>query len=349
MSHDKPLCVYALYLKVFNVLVIENLNFWITDFKGEIAALGAAILWAISSIIYSRLGQRIPPLKLNLFKGAIAITLLVLTLFLRNDFLPSIAPVPLCLLLLSGVVGIGIGDTAFFAALNCLGPRRALLMETLAPPMTAIGALIFLQEQLSVGAWCGLLLTILGVAWVVTERIPNSSTHSVNLARGISFGLLAALAMATGGILSRAVLANTTISPLWAALLRLIAAVLVLLPSIWLKAKRQEAIPPAPLPKGGGKRQEAIKLEKYSRIKIYRLFPLITAIFCAAFAGTYLGIWLQQTAIKFTAAGIALTLTNTSPLFVLPLAIYLGEKVSFRAIAGAVIAISGIAVLFYLR
>lgn len=331
MSHDKRLCVYALQLKVFNVLVIENLTFWITDFKGEIAALGAAILWAVSSIIYSRLGQRIPPLKLNLFKGAIAITLLVLTLFLRNDFLPAIAPVPLCLLLLSGVVGIGIGDTAFFAALNSLGPRRALLMETLAPPMTAIGALIFLQEQLSVGAWCGLLLTVLGVAWVVTERIPNSSADSINLARGISFGLLAALAMATGGILSRAVLANTTLSPLWAALLRLIAAVLVLLPSIWLK----------------GKRREAIKPEKSSKIK--QLLPVIGAILCAAFAGTYLGIWLQQTAIKFTAVGIALTLTNTSPLFVLPLAIYLGEKVSFRAIAGAVIAISGIAVLFYLR
>lgn len=319
--------------KSINVLILENLNFWITDFKGEVAALGAAILWAVSSIIYSRLGQTIPPLKLNLFKGAIAVTLLVVTLFLRNDFLPGIAPVPLCLLLLSGVVGIGIGDTAFFTALNCLGPGRALLMETLAPPMTAIGALIFLQEQLSIGAWCGLLLTILGVAWVVTERIPNSSSDSVNLARGISFGLLAALAMATGGILSRAVLANTTISPLWAALLRLIAAVLVLLPSIWLKAKRQEAI----------------KIEKYLGIKIFDLLPVIGAIFCAAFAGTYLGIWLQQTAIKFTAAGIALTLTNTSPLFVLPLAIYLGEKVSFRAIAGAVIAISGIAVLFYLR
>lgn len=70
------------------------------------------------SIIYSRLWQRIPPLKLNLFKGAIAITLLVLTMFLRNDFLPTITPVPLCLLL-SGVVGISIGNTAFFAALNC--------------------------------------------------------------------------------------------------------------------------------------------------------------------------------------------------------------------------------------
>ena len=76
---------------------------------------------------------------------------------------------------------------------------------------------------------------------------------------------------------------------------------------------------------------------------------VIAAIFFAAFCGTYLGIWLQQTAIKLTAAGIALTLTNTSPLFVLPIAIWIGEKVSWRAIVGVVIALCGVAVLFYLR
>lgn len=299
-------------------------------FTGEMAALCAAFLWAVSSVIYDRLGQQIPPLTLNLLKGAIAIILLLITLLLHGEFLSAIAPVPLCLLLLSGVLGIGVGDTAFFTALNCLGARRALLMETLAPPMTAIGAL-FLQEQLSVGAWCGILLTILGVAWVVTEQLPSSSVSPVNLARGISFGLLAALAMATGGVLSRAVLATTNISPLWAALLRLIAAVLILLPLAWLRGKR-----------------EAVH-QDYAQIKIFQSLPVFRAIFLAAFAGTYLGIWLQQTAIKFTAVGIALTLTNTSPLFVLPIAIYLGEKVSLRAIAGAVITISGIAVLFYVR
>lgn len=303
-----------------------------TNFKGEVAALGAAFLWAVSSVIYSRLGQQISPLVLNLLKGAIAIALLLLTLFLRGELLPVIAPIPLCLLLLSGVLGIGIGDTAFFVALNCLGARRALLMETLAPPITAVGALIFLQEQLSAGAWCGILLTIIGVAWVVTERVSSSSVSPVNLAQGISFGLLAAFALATGGVLSRAVLATTTVSPLWAALLRLIAAVLVLLPWVLLR----------------GESPQVIKQRNYSH-KIFKLLPALKAIFIAAFAGTYLGIWLQQTAIKFTPAGIALTLTNTSPLFVLPIAIYMGEKVSLRALVGAVVALSGIAVLFYLH
>jgi drug/metabolite transporter (DMT)-like permease len=308
------------------------------DFKGEVAALCAAFLWAVSSVIYARLGQRIPPLALNLLKGAIAIILLILTLLLRGEFLQvmplwGIAPVPLCLLLLSGVLGIGLGDTAFFVALNCLGARRALLMETLAPPMTAILALIFLQESLSFSAWCGILLTIVGVAWVITEQVPNLSERPVHLLRGIGFGILAAIALATGGVLSRAALATTSISPLWAALLRLSAAVLMLLPWVWLR----------------GKRQEAKKQQSYSQIKIFQPLPVIGAIFFAAFAGTYLGIWLQQTALKFTAAGIALTLTNTSPLFVLLLAIWMGEQVSLRAILGVLIAIGGIAVLFYLR
>jgi len=296
-----------------------------TDFKGELAALCAAFLWAVSSLVYGRLGQRIPPLELNLLKGMIAIALLVFTLFLSRDFLPAIPPTALSLLLLSGVIGIGLGDTAFFAALNCLGARRALLMETLAPPVTAILALIFLQEELSIRAWYGILLTILGVAWVVTERAPSSS-GSTHLLRGIGFGMLAAIALASGAVLSRAVFATTNISALWAALLRLSGGVLILLPWLWLRQKQSR-----------------------SQLETLRSIPVIGSIFFAAFAGTFLGIWLQQTAIKFTAAGIALTLTNTSPLFVLPLAVCLGERVSLRASLGVVIALSGIAVLFYLR
>ena len=66
----------------------------------------------------------------------------------------------------------------------------------------------------------------------------------------------------------------------------------------------------------------------------------------AVFIGTYIGIWLQQVSLKHSAAGIAQTLFATSPLFVLPLAACLGERVSLRAIWGAMIAIGGVALLF---
>ena len=308
---------------IFNIF----LNIPATDFKGEVAALLAAGLWAVASVVYGRLGQRIPPLQLNLLKGIIAIALLTITIFVRREFFPTLTIVPLSLLLLSGVIGIGLGDLAFLAAINSFGARRTLLMGTLAPPMTAIIAQIFLQEKLSVSAWCGILLTIVGVAWVVTERLPDSSSNSsMQLSRGINFGLLAAIANAIGGVLSRAALANTSIPPLWASLFRLIAGVLILLPLVWLSWRRGRII--------------------LSELQSTRV---IIATCFAAFCGTYLGIWLQQTAIKFTAVGIALTLLQTSPLFIMPLAICMGEKLSLRAIAGVVIAIAGIGLLFYLR
>lgn len=294
------------------------------NFKGEIAALLAACLWAVASVIYARLGQRIPPLQLNLIKGVVAIFLLLLTILIKGDFFPNISPSGVCLLLLSGVAGIGLGDTAFLAGINLIGARRVLLIETLAPPMTAILALIFLQERLNASAWCGILLTILGVAWVVTEKVSVTSDSTTHLWKGIGFGVLAAIALAVGAVLSRAALANTNVSPLWAALLRLSAAVLFLL--VWI-----------PLRKGHS-----------FQLQIQSVQVILTAIF-AAFCGTFLGIWLQQMAIQLTAVGIASTLLQTSPLFVIPITIAFGEKVSLRAILGVAIALAGIALLFYLK
>lgn len=295
------------------------------DFLGELAALTTACLWAISSVIYGRIGQRIPPLELNILKGAIAIALLVCTLLLQNSIFTTVTPTTFGLLLLSGVLGIGVGDTAFFFALNYLGARRALLMETLSPPLAAILALVFLQEQLRFSAWCGILLTILGVAWVITERVHNFSESSTHIRRGVGFGILAAIALASGAVISRIVLTTSDISPLWAALLRLCGGVLVLLPWGWQR-------------------------QHHRRFEFKSLnAKTVVAICIAAFAGTYLGIWLQQIAVKFAVVGIALTLSNTSPLFVIPIAVCLGERISFRAILGVFVALSGIFVLLLPR
>lgn len=213
------------------------LNVPITNFGGELAALGAAFLWALSAAIYAHLGQKIPPLVLNLSKGVIAIAFIAFTLILQGDYLPTdINAITLTFLLLSGVVGIGLGDTFYFEALNNLGARRTLLVQALAPPLAALIALIFLHESLSLKAWVGIFLTVLGVAWVISERVPVSASKAVNLLRGISFALLSAIGQAGGAVLSRAALAETTISPLWSTLLRLVGGVSILL--LWMPFKQ---------------------------------------------------------------------------------------------------------------
>jgi drug/metabolite transporter (DMT)-like permease len=294
----------------------------ITDFWGELAALSAALIWAISAVVYAGMGRQVSPLLLNLAKGLIAIALLFLTLAWRGILFPIVSGQVLLLLILSGVVGIGLGDTAYFQALQDIGARRALVMESLAPPLSALLALLFLQEQLSSLAWLGIVLTVTGVLWVVLEQTVEQQRQYPDWVRGIGCGLVAALGQSGGVVLSRSVLANSDLDPLWSTFVRLVAGCLALV--VWLIV--QQGSP--------------VKLQVLNTPRI--LLILVTT----AFFSTYVGIWLQQVSLKYTAAGISQSLSATSPLFVLPIAALMGDRVSLRAVFGVIIALAGVWLLF---
>lgn len=301
---------------------------------GEFAALGAAFLWAASSVGYGSLGKRIPPLELNLIKGSIALFFLIITLgiqaLINEDFTLTTLQIPLQtlgLLILSGVIGIGIGDTAYFHAINNLGARRTLLIETLASPLSALLALAFLQEVLSSFAWLGILLTLLGVGWVISERTPEVGTVKHPLI-GVGWGLLAAGCQATGAVMSRSAFMAGEVNAVWSTALRLFGGLVIVL--ILLKVQSVKS--------------GSAKIENLRGISFTK--KLILALIVIAFSSTYLGIWLQQISLKFAPVGIAQTLLGTSPLFVLPIVLLRGERVSFRACVGVLVAIAGIALLF---
>ena len=293
---------------------------WVNNFVGEIAALSAALLWAISSVVYSRLGLKIPPLQLNFYKGIIAIALIVVTLLIQGAALENLSSYTIALLSFSGIIGIGLGDTAYFAALNSLGARRTLLLETSSPPMGALLALIFIGEQLTYSAWCGILLTILGIAWVIGEQNP---VDKISVSRqGILWGILAAIAQATGAVISRYALIQSDISPLESTLIRLVGGTVIVVGLLFLPSARK------------------------TKPKWQLSTRTLGIIAIAAFGSTYLGIWLQQTSLKFAPTGIAQTFLATSPLFILPIVALQGENISLRAVLGVVISLSGIAVMF---
>ena len=294
---------------------------FLLPFRGELAALSAALIWASASVIYIGVGRQLSPLILNFTKGWIAVVLLLFTLLLRGQLLPSISATHWGLLLLSGILGIGFGDTAYFNALNCIGARRTLLLETLAPSLSALLALLFLQERLSSTAWWGIGLTLAGVFWVVAERVPTAHPH-FRPWRGLGFGLLAALGQSIGAVLSRAALSGTEIDPLWSTLIRLVGGTIVL--AIWVAVRQSPR-------------------EMLKPVQSRRLFTVVAG---TAFISTYLGIWLQQISLKYAATGVAQALTNTSPLFILPIALWMGEKVSLRAILGVAISLVGVWLLF---
>jgi drug/metabolite transporter (DMT)-like permease len=295
-------------------------------YVGEAAALGAALVWSIASMIFQRLGVAIEPLRLNVIKGMVSAIALLLTIYLSGAILPDLDQTSLALIGGSGLMGIGLGDTAFFKTLNCLGPRRTLLLLTIAAPMTAVLAMVTLGETLAPQAIIGIIAIAGGIAWVISDRVTDVRGKGA-LWPGVLWGLVAASSQAIGVVLARAALADTEISPLWSTIIRIAIGILPLL--LWeiLAVLRHRS-------------------ERRAWRTIATTPKLITAILLGSFFGTYLAMWLQQTSIKFAPVGIAQTLASTSPLFVLPLAAWAGDRISGRSLGGVAIVLLGVAMLF---
>lgn len=291
-------------------------------FLGQLAALTAAFCWALATLMYSRSSHHLSSAQLNLVKGAIASPLLFFGLLLFADMqLLQWHSTPFLLLLLSGVIGITIGDTCYFSALRRLGPAHTILFEYLAPPLAAIIAWLVLSERMSWMEVCAALIVIAGVLLVLTERQPVAG---VKISRaGLLFAVAAALCQAIGLVMAFYAFQNFEVNALQAAMLRLSAGTIVLTVALLIVKPR-------------------MLMQTWGAVKKTRKTQLFTAIIL----GTFMAIWLQQIAIAYVTPGIAQTLLSTAPLFMLGLNIFRGRNVSFRALLGTLIAMIGIGLLF---
>jgi len=75
---------------------------------------------------------------------------------------------------------------------------------------------------------------------------------------------------------------------------------------------------------------------------------VLTATLVATALGPITGIWLSLVAVRNTQAGIASTILAMVPVFVLPAVAWVNkERLSPRSVLGAVLAVAGVAVLFW--
>ena len=296
---------------------------------GVIAALAAAFLWTLSTRLFQGAGRRVPALELNLAKGLVGGMALALSLLftLRGGGLPGGRV--LALLALSGVLGIGVGDTAFFRALQVLGTRRVLLVELLAAPVAAGCAWLLLSENLRPHNWAGLALTLAGVALVIlrvrSEDVSGAGDEALAARRSalrgaVGWALLAALGQGGGLTLSRLAMRDGTLDPALAALLRLLVG-MAWVCFLWRRA--------------GG----------HSVLLAGRDRGLWGRVAAASLLGTWLGLWLQQFALTRVSAGVTQTLLSTAPLFAMGLARLAGRRQSLQAWVGALLAVAGVALL----
>ena len=291
---------------------------------GELAAMATAFLWTLSMLAWTLAGRRIGSIAVSFLR--LIITLLFLLAYgglIRHRWLPTDADGRTWLLLiLSGVAGYLVSDLCAFRALLLIGPRRTLLLQSLSPPTAAIISWVFLGEVLSARHWLAMAVTLTGITWVVLERRERTEVEYSprQLRLGVLLAVTAALAQATGMVWSRQGIGN--FDAVAATLIRVLGAlpgylvvvtVLHRWPSIFAAVRQTRAM---------------------------------AIVFTGSLIGPLLGVVLCMIALRHCPAGVVTTIVSTMPVLILPCSILLfHEKVSLRAVAGAVLSVAGVALM----
>ena len=290
-------------------------------YLGEFSAVLTAFLWSGTSIAFSSAAEKIGSLQLNINRMILASVFLISTILIMG-YSFDLSRSQFINLIISGIIGLVIGDSFLFKSYQLIGARISMLLMALSPGMSTVLAFIFLYERITTLGVIGIFITISGIMLVVLERNTGSKYQISGL--GIFYGFIGALGQAAGLIFAKFAFAEGHIVAFVATFVRIFSSIIIFLPI-------------------------ALLLKRYKNP--YTIFSKNKSAFGSTLLGTilgpYLGITFSLIAIEYTKVGIAATLMSTMPIIMLPMVKYIyKEKLSWRAIIGAVIAVLGIALIF---
>jgi len=290
---------------------------------GELSALLTSFLWSGTSLAFASAAKRVGSLQLNIDRLILASVFLLITVLAFNLY-SSLSFTQISALVISGAIGLVIGDTFLFASYNHIGPRLSMLLMALSPAMSGILAYIFLGETLSIWSIAGMAVTIAGIALVVLEKreIPSSGYKVSRI--GYFYGFMGALGQAAGLLFAKIAFDEGDINGFAATSIRIFSAVIMILPVSLILRRYKNPV------------------TVYKKDKTALSLTLTGTIL-----GPFLGITFSLIAVANTKVGIASTLMSLMPVIMLPMVRYFyKEKLSLRAVLGAVLAVAGVAVLF---
>lgn len=292
----------------------------------------AAFFFALNATCASHSVRAFGPARANL--GRLIVATLLLAAFahtLGDGFASASTP----WFLLSGVIGMGLGDLGVYGALPMLGSRLTVLMtQCLAAPLAAVGEWLWLGTRLTMAqiAWGAVILT--GVIVAITPS--KSSPPRVKVRPiGFLFGLLAAAGQGFGALVSRKGVivadaageaAHNATFGLTAAYQRILAGLVFVV--LWFAVARLlRSAPPKCHPLADTSRP---------RGSAWRW------MIANGLAGPVLGVGCYQWALATTPSGIVLPIAATAPLLSMPIAYWLeGDRAPKRAILGGILAVAG--------
>lgn len=300
---------------------------------GELISIGVAFSWTATALLSEFGSKRLGNLTLNVLRMALALLFsLVMFGVVTGNPLPAGASAEAAgWMLLSGLVGYVIGDFCLFQCYIIIGSRYGQLFMTLAPLAAAFMAWLTLGQQMSAMSIVAMLVTLFGIGISILGR---GEHHKVSLKlplNGVLFAVGAAVCQGVGLVLSKIGMdhyENVADMPEWlvpfsANFYRCVAGLVGFALLLYLLD-------------GTASLRESMHDKKGLTV------AAATTIF-----GPFVGVGFSLMAVQYTAAGIASTLMATTPIIILLPAYWLfHEKITWRAVLGAIISVIGVSLFF---
>lgn len=289
---------------------------------GEFYALACALAWGAAVIFMRKSGESLAPLPLNVFKMALGLLMFAPTLLLvEGAALPELSPAALALTFVSGFLGIAVGDTLYFRALNLIGASRIAIAQTLYSPCVILLSVAFLGETLAALQVAGVVLVLTGIA-LVTRSEGAGDVPPADLRRGVILAGLAVFVMAVGIVIAKPLLEQYAF--LWVVTLRMVGGLLgMLLYLAWQNQWRA----------------------LWQAYRGVRHWPHVLA---GTVTGSYVSMMLWLAGYKYTQASIAAILNEMAAVFILVLAaVFLNDRLRPRQWAGSIAAVAGVVLVVW--
>jgi drug/metabolite transporter (DMT)-like permease len=163
---------------------------------GELAALGAAICWTISAIMYKEALFKTKPVSANIVRLVCTSIILVACLAIIGKFgvlmnLPAYAVVLACV---SGIIGLGFGDTLYMMSLKLIGVARAVPITCVYPLFNLLWAVFLVEEPITLSVILGAVTIVFGI-WLLRQEtdVGTAETEKKILVKGVAYALATAV------------------------------------------------------------------------------------------------------------------------------------------------------------
>lgn len=297
-------------------------------YLGEISAILAAACWTVATSIFEDLGKTVSALSLNFYKALFGLFYLMIFAFFTNGYIiPLDIPENAMLwLVLSGFIGLVLGDFFILEAILLINARVVLLIYACSPPMSAILAYFILGQNMNFFQIIGMLVTLAGISLVVFNMNSEDNKKlkiTLNYPfKGVLFAVLGSFMQAFSYVIGKLGLDGVEASD--ATLIRVGVAVIGISIIIILRGNSKKAA-------------------SYLKNKTF-----VPKMLIGSFFAVFLGITFLLLAAKHTSAGVASTLSSLAPIMILPVAYFIKKQsVKSKEVIGAVIGVLGVGLMFF--